>query len=61
MFFRGKFWVKSWHKAVLALAVCFANSLAGFSQEAQRPDNLRPDILVADFEGDSYGEWQTTG
>ena len=61
MFFRGKFWVKSWHKAVLALAVCFANSLAGFSQEAQRPDNLRPDILVADFEGDSYGEWQSTG
>jgi len=61
MFFCGKFWVKSLHKAVLALPVCFANSLAGFSQETQRPDKLRPDILVADFEGDSYGEWQTTG
>ncbi len=43
-------------RTTLILAAFFWVSLCAWSQPASRAD-----ILVADFEGDSYGPWKTTG
>jgi sucrose-6-phosphate hydrolase SacC (GH32 family) len=46
---------RAFHKPLLCL--CFALFTAGGQQT--RADE--PDVLIADFEGDDYGNWQTTG
>jgi fructan beta-fructosidase len=46
-------------RLALVFALLLLTAPAAFSQT--RPDILREEIVIADFEAESYGEWKTTG